>query len=330
MPEWHTELHSGMFSDRITAHFVGKGEGPIFIGNSFTRFERLEKLIKSNFCAVEGDWSKFDASLCNTLITSAVCIARLYFPRGILYDNHFIALLDTLVIKDYHIVGGRILRILQGIPSGSKWTSVIGSFINLIVLNYSFESVKFKDRSFAIGGDDFCTFIRTDKYDMDSIEDDVVERSKRIGMKLKFYKQKNFNNSKNIDDYPVFYKYTVFQGVSVIPIESLLERIFSPWNKKYDSNVKVLTFLDDVFPSLAHPTTSCLIFYKYYKYIYFRVTGESIPIDFLARRHHILYTKMIESSFNPLDKDVFVDINKRNVMVVSTVLTDYMKKVFFI
>ena len=69
MPEFHTELHAGIFSDRLTDHFVDKGDGPIFIGNSFIQSERLEKLIKNNFQAVEGDWKKFDASLCNVLIT---------------------------------------------------------------------------------------------------------------------------------------------------------------------------------------------------------------------------------------------------------------------
>jgi hypothetical protein len=330
MPEWHTELHSGMFSDRITAHLIDKGVGPIFIGNSFTKFDRLEKLINDNHSAVEGDWSKFDSSLCNVLITSAVCIARLYFPRGLLYDNHFLALLDTLVIKDYHIVGGRILRLLHGIPSGSKWTSVIGSFINLIVLNHSFSSVKYKDRSFAIGGDDFVTFIKTDKYNIDKLKEEVINKSENIGMNLKFFLIKKYKNSSNVDDYPVFYKYTVFNGVPITPISSILERVFSPWNKKYTSNSEMLSFLDNIMPSLAFPTTSCLIFYKFYKYVYFRATGQSLSITSIANRHFIIYQKMIDSSFFFTKKDVFCEINKRNVIITSTKLSKYVKTIFCI
>lgn len=186
MSEFHVELHGGIFSDRLTRHFVEKDDGPIFIGNSFIKSERLEKLILNNFCAVEGDWRKFDSTLCNALITMAVCICRLYFPDGLLYDNHFIAILDSLVIKDYHVVGGNVYRMLHGLPSGSKWTSIIGSIINLISLNFTFSSIKYYDRSFAIGGDDFVVFIKNSLYNLDCIQKSVFEKAQLIGMLLKF------------------------------------------------------------------------------------------------------------------------------------------------
>lgn len=46
MPEFHTELHGGIFSDLITQNIVERGEGPIYIGNSFVKFERFEKQMK--------------------------------------------------------------------------------------------------------------------------------------------------------------------------------------------------------------------------------------------------------------------------------------------
>jgi hypothetical protein len=323
MPEWHTELHAGIFSDLITTQIVEFERGPIYIGNSFTRFERFEQEMNKSCVAIEGDWKKFDASLCNNLVTMSLCVLRLYFPPGLLYDNHFLSILDSLVIKDYHTVGGNVLRILHGLPSGSKLTSLIGSVINLIVLNYCFSSVKYFDRSFAIGGDDFVTFIRSFNYDLESLEKVVYEKSSCIGMNLKFFKIKNYKNSNDIQDYPVFYKYTVFQGKPVIPLENLLERVFSPWNKRYSTTSRVLSFLDDILPSLAYPSSACVLFYLYYQYVYYRACGDIYPLQKLILRHYVCYNRL--KGIN----DVVYDIknvyqkNKRNVFIMGVSLSKF-------
>jgi hypothetical protein len=328
MPEWHTELHGGLFSDRITAHLVEKGVGPIYIGNSFIKYDRLEKQLNDNFQAVEGDWSKFDASLCNAFITMATCILRLYFPPGLLYDNHFLAILDTLIIKDYHIVGGDVLRILHGLPSGSKWTSLVGSVINLLVLNYSFSGVKYRDRSFAIGGDDFVTFIRTDNYNLEDIEGDVNNKAEFLNMNLKYFKKKKYFESKKIDDYPVFYKYTVFEGKPVTPVDSIFDRVFSPWNKQRKDSIDVLKFLNEIMPSLAYPSSGCLPYYYYYIYVHYRCFGEVINFNDIVRRHYVLYRRMVNDNLtvDSLHDDYYN--NKRNVFANYFKMTPYVKLVF--
>jgi hypothetical protein len=328
MPEFHNELHGGMFSDLITAHLVESGTGPIYIGNSFIKFDRFEKQLDNFHSAIEGDWKKYDSSLCNSLITMAVAILRLYFPPGILNDNHFLAILDSLVIKDYHVVGGKVLRILHGLPSGSKWTNLLCSVINLIVLNYIFSDIKYYDRSFAIGGDDFVTFIRKSEYDLDLIEERAMKLSSEIGMVFKIFKQKKYFNSKNVDDYPVFYKYTVFDGVPVVPIESLVERVLSPWNKKYKSNFEIIKFLDNVLPSLAHPTGACYIFYFYYKYVYYRMTKEEIDVNSLVERHYRLYRKMMDEGIDFYALKDFEFESKRNVYVRRIKISNYLNEVF--
>lgn len=328
MPEWHTELHGGLFSDLITAHLVEKGVGPIYIGNSFVDYTRLSDQLEQNFCAIEGDWSKFDATLCNSLITIAVCILRLYFPSTLLYDNHLLAVLDSLIIKDYHVVGGKVLRILHGLPSGSKWTSLVGSILNLVVLNYSFSGVKYYDRSFAIGGDDFVTFIRSDNYDVNKIREEVYNNSTRLGMNLKFFKEKFYKKSENVEDYPVFYKYTVFKNLPVVPIDSILERVLSPWNKQYGDTLKILKFLDDVLPSLGYPTSSCFIFYQFYIYCYFKMTKKKIPVEELVKRHYFIYKKMMDYNISSYDlKDDYYK-NKRNVFNNRIKLNSYARLVF--
>lgn len=60
MPEWHTEIHAGIFSDKLTDYFSHKNDGPIFIGNSFVnvKYERLAKVIADHDYALEGDWKR--------------------------------------------------------------------------------------------------------------------------------------------------------------------------------------------------------------------------------------------------------------------------------
>jgi len=332
IPEFHVELHGGCFSDKITSHFIQKGEGPIFIGNSFTKFDRFGKLLDLNEFAVEGDWKKFDSTLSNSLITFAVGICRLYFPEGILYDNHFLAILDSLVIKDYHVVGGRVYRILHGLPSGSKWTSIIGSIINLIALNYTFSSIKYYDRSFAIGGDDFVVFVKNDKYEIDSLQETVEAKAAEIGMTIKYFKLKCFKGSDDVNDFPVFYKYTVFKGFPIIPLESVITRVFSPWNKRYKSNSAVLGFLDDIFPSLAAPSTGCYLFYLLYIYIYYRVTKKLLKIEDLVVRHERIFNKVMREDLDSHFIEVF-NVNsvsiKRNFMAGKLKSSkDFLKKIF--
>jgi hypothetical protein len=249
---------------------------------------------------------------------------------GLLYDNHFLAILDSLVLKDYHVVGGNVLRILHGLPSGSKWTSLVGSVLNLLVLNYVFSDVKYYDRSFAIGGDDFVTFVKENNYDAELIADKAIEKCSDVGMELKFLKTKRYKNSNNIDDYPVFYKYTVFKGVPVTPVESILERCLAPWNKKYKSNAEVLRFLDNLLPSLAFPSSSCYIFYYFYMYCYFRVTGKKVVVEDLVRKHYFLYRRMLATGVDPPFLSSSYNFNKRNTFVKDIKTSRYMKDVFVI
>jgi hypothetical protein len=287
--------------------------------------------LNNNYCAIEGDWRKFDSTLSNSLITAAISICRCYFPEGLLYDNHFLSILDSLVIKDYHVVGGNVYRILHGLPSGSKWTNILGSIINLIALNYCFSSVKYHERSFAVGGDDFDIFFKNKINDLEALCEHANENALEIGMEFKFLKIKEYKYSSNIDDYPVFYKYTVFEGYPVIPLESILERTLSPWNKKYNNNFEVLKFLDNLLPSLGYPTSACYIYYYYYQYVYYRCTGKACEISTIITSHFRMYDKMCKVGSTPKELFNFYskeDKNSRNIFSQHVNNAKFLKTIF--
>lgn len=155
MPEFHCEINSSPWVDKITDYYLRVKDGPIYIGNNILQYERFEKDVsKSNF-SYEGDWKKFDSSIYIQNITISVALMRCYYVNDSKRaDYHFIALYDTVAIKDYIIPGGYIYRLYHGVPSGVKSTSILTSLICLFSLLYATVDVDSKKLSFIIGGDD--------------------------------------------------------------------------------------------------------------------------------------------------------------------------------
>jgi hypothetical protein len=60
MPEFHNEIVTSAWIDGINDIIKIRNKGPIYIGNSITTYERLQKDIDNNKTYVEGDWKKYD------------------------------------------------------------------------------------------------------------------------------------------------------------------------------------------------------------------------------------------------------------------------------
>lgn len=86
-------------------------------------------------------------------------------------------------------------------------------------------------------------------------------------MTLKFFYKRNNLIGKRINFFPTFYKYTVYKGRPLVQVDTIIERMLLPWNKKYDNNKEIRDYLRNIIPTLGHPATSCLPFYLYYSYI---------------------------------------------------------------
>jgi hypothetical protein len=317
MPEYHTEIHCGVFADRITEHIKERARGPLYIGNSITRYQRYEEdLSRANFC-VEGDWKRFDSTITSATITLAFCILRCFYVEDDEIDNHFLAILDSIINKDYLIKGGRVVRSYHGLPSGSKLTSLLGSIYNLLILNYVFSEVNRRKRHFSVGGDDFVVHIGDNDIDRAKLELSVYEKSEEIGMELKFLKICELKAG-NLNDFPVFYKYTVVCGEPYTPAEALYTRAFSPYNKKYSDNFELLSFLKSLIPTMGKPSSHCVPFYYYIACTEASVTGGRPDVSYWFKWHTHCYNKMLMKSrtrLGSLDDEKFLLDEKKTAFV---------------
>lgn len=314
MPEFHSEINSSIWIEQLTNHFKDNARGPIYIGNSMYRYERLLKDIINNDNTIEGDWKRFDSRLYITNVIIGLAILRLYFDhddREI--DYHFLAMFDTIGIKDYITPGGHLYRMIHGLPSGICSTSILGSIINLVNLLYCTKDFNSKRIKFIVGGDDFLVSL-DNELDCNQVRDSMMRRAEEIGQVFKILDIKNLAD-KNILNRPCFFKYTIDRNEAVVFPTSLLERTFMPWNKKYDSNFKIVKFLDDLIPSLGSPRTFHLPFYAFYCHMYERVTGVNYKYKDIFLKHKNIYRKILSGKRYYKDEDLicfknFSQINK--------------------
>lgn len=292
MPEFHSEINSSPWIEQITNHIRTENKGPVYIGNSMISSERLHKDLKDGDLIGEGDWRRFDSGIYVTNIIIGLSILRLYYPhddREI--DAHFIGIFDSIGIKDYITPGGHLYRMIHGIPSGVNCTSLLGSVINLVNLVFCTEGFDQKQIKYIVGGDDFLVAPKN-CINFDKLVDRMLTRAEEIGQVFKFLLKKSLK-AKNILDRPCFFKYTLDRNEPVVYPTSMLERVFLPWNKRYDSDLKILSFLQDLIPSLGAPRSFHVMFYYFYLEIFKRATGLHKTIREVYELHDGIYKKVM-------------------------------------
>lgn len=316
MPEFHNEIVMAPWVDSITALIKSRKRGPIYIGNSIAEYIRYERDMLSSKQFLEGDWKRFDSTLYARICIVAIGILRLFYHvDDIRADSFFLFIAHRLVLKDYYFPGGTIVRMIHGLPSGTKSTNLLGSIINLLCLNFCVECANVRKFSFAVGGDDFVIFCRDTI--SDDVIDEIIERSQALGMQFKFL-DKKVTSSNKLEDYPYFYKYTVRDGKPFIKPADLLQRIFVPWNKRYNSSLKYFNFLEDQFPQLGYPNAALLPFYSIYCNMHRRLfKGVRISIGSVYQKHRILFekysSKIYHKSLNYSRDEIFTFLSDKNV-----------------
>lgn len=80
------------------------------------------------------DWSAFDSTAGRELISMAFALMRSHFPDGPEIDRVFVYLLSGFMHRNLVCPGGDIVHMSRGVPSGSGFTSLVGSLVNWLVL----------------------------------------------------------------------------------------------------------------------------------------------------------------------------------------------------
>uniref|UniRef100_A0A2V0RBY3 RdRp n=1 Tax=viral metagenome TaxID=1070528 RepID=A0A2V0RBY3_9ZZZZ len=130
-------------------------------------WDRISQFMVPGKLGIEIDWSKFDSTVIEQAMVASFRILRSCYPPGKDTDKLFIYVMSGTIYKNVALKQRFIYRLRKGLPSGTPFTSVLGTLCNWVLLNYMIRSQKLfgvnepGDYSLAVAGDD--TLIRINK-----------------------------------------------------------------------------------------------------------------------------------------------------------------------
>lgn len=103
------------------------------------------------------DYSSYDQTISSWLIEDAFSVVRAAFDLNVGQEKDFDAMVYRFIHKDFVLNEG-ILHSEKGVPSGSMFTQIIDTIVNLLVVNTYFNSIHKVNRMIAMGDDNaiFC------------------------------------------------------------------------------------------------------------------------------------------------------------------------------
>jgi hypothetical protein len=142
---------------------VNKGSW-MWVGQSMVNrgWQRLYDFAKCGTC-LEGDWKDFDATVSYQLIVVAFAVIASYFPDTHKTQQFFSIFCESFLNRKIVTPGDWVYTNTLGVPSGSNWTTDVGTVVSAFVAVYSVKhcedftqyGIKIKDMVGALAGDDF-------------------------------------------------------------------------------------------------------------------------------------------------------------------------------
>lgn len=137
-------------------------------------WSRLSSTFKNSKCIYVGDFSKYDQTIPSSLILRSFDYMFSLFeetPFSTNYIKNFREwMLDNIMNKFYIIDNKITFDVKSGIPSGSLWTSLLGSICNIIMLVETLKDMNIVNYSPVVYGDDHIIIFYED-IDMKSFKD---------------------------------------------------------------------------------------------------------------------------------------------------------------
>jgi hypothetical protein len=183
---------------------------------------------------LEGDFRGWDSTISEDHIVVALSLLRMCWPDSKRADNMFLFAAANLIHKIVITPGSYLFRVSKGIPSGSCWTSIVGSvidwmiWVDVILHNPQFRAagVKVKDAVFRIGIDDFLVGFRQPlDFDWELVRQWI---NARHGVELKAGFGPKILFADRPEDCASFYKVVLYRGAPDIRPADFWEQLVVP------------------------------------------------------------------------------------------------------
>jgi hypothetical protein len=241
--DFHSFLIEALFAQPLTEQLI-LHESPILIGRDIHKdlpYDMISLIRDDRRIAIGIDFSGFDSSICRQLIRDAFDILEELFVietrrHRLIWEYIKELFTHTLVVMP----DGNMYKVLVGVPSGSAFTQIIDSVVNLIII-YALQ-IKFTNRTFEtkVLGDDSITVVPPPAFDLEEARRFCLN----TGMKLSI--DKSFLTS-NFSDILVlghkFYGSRVTRDEFIVLSLALFTE--DPVTNPYDSAIRIASLIVD-------------------------------------------------------------------------------------
>jgi hypothetical protein len=218
-----------MFSNPIQNYLGGMsyyagGKNESTIGGYITNWR-----IKFNkFLSI--DYSSFDQTISSWLIEDAFSIIKAAFVMDEKQSNLFDIIVNDFIHKDFVLNEG-LLHSDRGVPSGSMFTQIIDSLVNLLVIKTYFNSINAKADMMCMG-DDNVIFTNANI----SINDLASYTMKNFGLIVKTDDKSNEGNTKK-NEVKFLSRFWRFDGQYRHPHQLISRMLYPERHRNYTNEI---------------------------------------------------------------------------------------------